>query len=101
MFLFIRVKKSNGQTYTNLNTSHVLIYPVALLVSSSAVSAFKYISCSYLSEMPLFREVGYAEFKYISCSYLSYKKEIEDNPFLNLNTSHVLIYLGFLVSQIT
>ena len=48
MFLFIEINANNAETYTNSNTSHVLIYQIDNLLKTYPIG-FKYISCSYLS----------------------------------------------------
>ena len=59
------------QNRSDLNTSHVLIYPGDTIPAGKSLE-FKYISCSYLSTGKAQCQLGYGEFKYISCSYLSY-----------------------------
>ena len=53
---------------------------------------FKYISCSYLSQMVTSARFQIPSFKYISCSYLSQSAYSLAVVIHNLNTSHVLIY---------
>ena len=62
------------QNRSDLNTSHVLIYPGDTIPAGKSL-----------------------EFKYISCSYLSVLQCGHSHSSNNLNTSHVLIYL-FLTS---
>ena len=69
MFLFIFALQRTGKKYTDLNTSHVLIYP--------GIPGRLFVVVT---------------FKYISCSYLSRNKDKTDSTGNNLNTSHVLIY---------
>ena len=136
MFLFIKILCVTSNRYIYSNTSHVLIYlrngwlqHLILLYSNTShvliyhnhlttfiiAPLFKYISCSYLSDLAFLVCAKRVEFKYISCSYLS-RMEINTHstPFTfkyiscsylsllirtgwnnrrNSNTSHVLIYL--------
>ncbi len=57
------------QTFFNLNTSHVLIYQEKRLKDFQRIA-----------------------FKYISCSYLSDAAKVAEDKQSDLNTSHVLIY---------
>ncbi len=56
-------------------------------------TSFKYISCSYLSVHNNELMLELRLFKYISCSYLSLMLYGISSGYINLNTSHVLIYL--------
>ena len=54
---------------------------------------FKYISCYSLSRAMQERNVNIGEFKYISCYSLSSLRRSWTKELLNLNTSHVILYL--------
>ena len=75
-----------------LNTSHVLIYLILDKNGSVAGRLFKYISCSYLSQIHSDFRTSILLFKYISCSYLSMYQNSCSSVRHRLNTSHVLIY---------
>ena len=61
--------------------------------SCGAALGFKYISCSYLSDCPVWQSNVCIVFKYISCSYLSIIPIFHSQTSAHSNTSHVLIYL--------
>ena len=83
----------------SLNTSHVLIYRVIQVHPVFMVLLFKYISCSYLSRMGEIKMWKKRRFKYISCSYLSWIRITSIWRSWSLNTSHVLIYRGCMMSK--
>ena len=94
MFLFIMTGQGISRQQTNSNTSYVLIYHCMRRVDVSTILIqihlmflfiinfscqffrfipFKYILCSYLSQLVSGRHLRFPEFKYILCSYLSYQ----------------------------
>ena len=77
MFLFILTAPKTINRITNLNTSHVLIYPSAeiyqYIIKSDLNTSHVLI---YLSDFN--SEWVPEEFKYISCSYLSNLKDFSN-----------------------
>ena len=68
---YLSGKENYGRGYvSDLNTSHVLIYPTNSLIN---VSCFAYLNTSHVLIYRFSLEVLVLlqEFKYISCSYLS------------------------------
>ena len=96
----------------DFNTSHVVIYP-EYRFGAASIFWFQYISCCYLSYLPVVKNSGNASFntshvviyrrsiasfkfflmfQYISCCYLSKILSIMTCQKLSFNTSHVVIY---------
>ena len=80
-----------GIVWFSFNTSHVVIYLVAMSLGAEA-TWFQYISCYYLSYRKSVSKSGKETFQYISCCYLSEKRNRKSAARGGFNTSHVVIY---------
>ena len=71
LFFIFSLSYLNWLSQYHLNTSHVILYPIADTAFDGALAEFKYISCYSLSYGHGGDQVADLIFKYISCYSLS------------------------------
>ena len=91
MLLFILTVILLSFLSTGFNTSHVVIYPLVLLLGVFLIIVSIHLMLLFISAPGIQRSV-HRKFQYISCCYLSDSCTERQTRQMCFNTSHVVIY---------